>query len=465
MLNEKYVICILCAVLAAFAIAVVFICLEIVKESKNEHFYNQLKFKDKLQKIKHLPGMAQEVILKQQLSDLELGQLYHVGTSEIPKDVHKAIKYYELSNEPHADLYLARLYSEGDEKAGILPDAAKAIQYYTQCVNKGMSQCLLDIGDIFAHGLFGDDSFKPDPLFAKRAYLKLMLGTQSKKLKNEAKQRIAELDREFGRQVNDATKDVLEQTKMAEQNGVDTTLHVAMNIVEDPQLMFDDAFRVRNDMNNVHDTFVNRSLLKVTNDLKHQYGKAPTSVALKEIENFVNAYPDVKVRNKAIEVLHRMMQTNTHVVSQNVNEQDGLKLVWNKIKAQAEPMQSNLRETFVKQLADGKEYNHVVCAQGRLSRILDTFAGVDNSHTAAKSKDIIRQEMLAKSSKIRENMMAKMNEGERKVINNPGNEDEMKRSDAFDATYKKTLIDTLSQEYAGITGREFVVDEINSWGL
>jgi hypothetical protein len=465
MMSSTAVLLILSVLIAGIITCIVMLSLQINKEARSERFYNHLKFGAKIRKVKHLPKLAQEMILKKQLTPMEMGQLYHAGTSEIPKDVNKAIKYYTeaATSEPHAQLYLARIYSEGDESANILPNAGKAIQLYTECVNKGMSNCLLDIGDIFAHGLFGDDTFKPDTMFAKRSFLKLMLGTKNTKLKHEAKQRIAALDKETGS--HDATNDVLEQTKLAESNGVDTTLNIFPALVEDPNLMFEDAFKVRNDMNNVHDTFVNKSLMKVTNDLKNKFGNASTPIALTEIEAYIGKYPDAKTRDRAMQVFHTMQKANTNIASQNVKETDGLKLVWQKIKSLGDPAQSDLKETFVKQLADAKEYGHVVCPQGRLSRVLDTFAGVDNSHVAAKSKDILRQELLAKSSKIRETLVNAYNPEERRVIDNPKNEEETARSNDFDNTYKRKLIDSLVTEYAGITGREFIVDEINSWGI
>jgi hypothetical protein len=465
MLQEKYVISILSIILAIIITGIVLLSLEIAKVASSDKFYNHLKFGDKIRPVKHLPKLAQEAFLRHKLTSLELGQLYHAGTSDIPKDVNKAIKYYHeaAATEPYADLYLARIYSEGDEKADVLPDAGKAIKHFSECVTKGMSNCLLDIGDIFAHGLFGDDTFKPDPIFAKRSYLKLMLGTKNNKLKHEAKQRITELDKETGR--TDATNDVMEQTKLAESNGVDTTFNIFPTIVEDPNLMFEDAFKIRNDMNNVHDTFVNKSLLKVTNELKNKYGNLSTPVALKEIEMYISKLPNNKTKERAEQVYNTMKKSNTNIASQKITETDGLKLVWNKINSMPTDKRDDLRETFVKQLADGVEYNHVVCPQGRLSRVLDTFAGVDNTHIAAKSKDIIRQEMLAKSGKIREIMLSKHNGAERRVLENPQNADEMKRSDAFDAAYKKNLIDALTNDYLGITGREFIVDEINSWQI
>ena len=112
------------------------------------------------------------------------------------------------------------------------------------------------------------------------------------------------------------------------------------------------------------------------------------------------------------------------------------------------------------QLADMQEYGVTVCATGRFTRLVDTLNAIDNEVTI-KPSYVINQEMMNKSSKIRDNMLNTYSESDRKELEKGTS----CKQEQFDQNLKEQIVETLKEDYVKtkILSQEKFDHQINQW--
>ena len=187
----------------------------------------------------------------------------------------------------------------------------------------------------------------------------------------------------------------------------------------------------------------------------------PTS--LKEVRSFLNNLPENDKRDDALKSLNRIEKNTSPFTFSDMKEVDVLNLVWNRIHSDvhADNLKS-VKESLFNQLADMQEHGVTVCATGRFTRLVDTLNVIDNEVTI-KPSYVINQEMMNKSSKIRENMLNSYseNESERKELEKGTSY----KQEQFDQNLKEKIVENLKEDYVKtkILTQEKFDHQISKW--
>ena len=150
------------------------------------------------------------------------------------------------------------------------------------------------------------------------------------------------------------------------------------------------------DSQNVHDS-------KILKGLKDQLDTLPKSpqqgVNYNDILAKLNASSmgDDQKRN-AQKALDSIFANNESVMSLNTNELGALQTVWSQVKDD-----QSKTEAFLTELSEMVEHGHVVCATGRIARIVDTLNIIDPEKSKVKPKWALQQEILDKTNVLYKN--------------------------------------------------------------
>jgi len=107
-----------------------------------------------------------------------------------------------------------------------------------------------------------------------------------------------------------------------------------------------------------------------------------------------------------------------------------------------------------------QEHGYSVCATGRFTRLVDTLNVIDEE-VSIKPSYVINQEMMNKSSKIRENMLNTYSENERKELEKGTSNNQ----EEYDKNLKEKIVGELKEDYVKtkILTKEKFDNEINKW--
>jgi len=217
-----------------------------------------------------------------------------------------------------------------------------------------------------------------------------------------------------------------------------------------------------NDPQNAHNSQVLSTVIHSINNLKKSTKiekSLPTS--LKEVRSFLNNLPENDKRNDALKSLNRIERNTLRFTFSDMKEVDVLNLIWNRIHSDvhADNLET-VKESLFNQLADMQEHGVIVCATGRFTRLVDTLNVIDNEVTI-KPSYVINQEMMNKSSKIRENMLNTYSENERKELEKGISY----KQEQFDQNLKEEIVGILKEDYVKtkILSQEKFDHQINQW--
>ena len=160
----------------------------------------------------------------------------------------------------------------------------------------------------------------------------------------------------------------------------------------------------KNDLQNVHDHSVSHIVKKNIDTIKlqnqdlqqsqdHVITETP-SVEQNVIHSIIT-HPELNesVKGNAIVVLRDLNKKDKHGTF-DITESDALCLIWNKINKEKDSIKkSNMIEILAKQLDSGVENGHVVCSSGKISRIIGTLDGIDDSIVQSRPIWAIREEI------------------------------------------------------------------------
>lgn len=217
-----------------------------------------------------------------------------------------------------------------------------------------------------------------------------------------------------------------------------------------------------NDPQNTHNSQVLSTAINSINNLKKSTKmERDLSTSLKEIRQFLKKMPKNDKRNDALKSLNRIEKNTSPFTFSDMKEVGVLNLVWNRIHSDIHKDNlDTVKESLYNQLADMQEHGYSVCATGRFTRLVDTLNVIDEE-VSIKPSYVINQEMMNKSSKIRENMLNTYSENERTELEKGTSN----KQEEYDKKLKETIVEELKEDYVKtkILTQEKFDNQINKW--
>ena len=217
-----------------------------------------------------------------------------------------------------------------------------------------------------------------------------------------------------------------------------------------------------NDPQNTHNSQVLSTAINSINNLKKSTKmEKDLSTSLKEIRQFLKKMPKNDKRNDALKSLNRIEKNTSPFTFSDMKEVAVLNLVWNRIHSDIHKDNlDTVKESLYNQLADMQEHGYSVCATGRFTRLVDTLNIIDEE-VSIKPSYVINQEMMNKSSKIRENMLNTYSENERKELEKGTSN----KQEEYDKNLKEKIVEELKEDYVKtkILTQEKFDNQINKW--
>ena len=172
------------------------------------------------------------------------------------------------------------------------------------------------------------------------------------------------------------------------------------------------------DMHNVHDTGITKSMIDIVDKLKIKT-KGKSKSGIYEIKNSIRSLTDIDTKKKedALRTLDMITNKATYIGSLGMNEKEVLGLVWSRIQHPDNvKRKTDLARILTSQLADCYigSCDNVWCPTGRVSRIIGTLdqADADETLTSLRPQWMIKEEIVDKFIKVREEEIEKMSTNE-----------------------------------------------------
>lgn len=414
---------------------------------------------------------------------------------------HNALKYHflkqnfdkaeqlyaeeENSGNIDATLYLARLFHEGMRDHA--PDPRKALKYYKKALNRGIYFCLLDIGDIYNYGL---DNLDPDPKKAGKYYKQLYNICRKHHTPlnlfylSKVKERLQDLGVHDMFQVSQVPVpqqlvQVIETQPRNQTLNHDFTATIRTRIREEPQRInqrnpipaapqpIDNPVEIRNDPQNVHDSFINKSIFAALQKLKNNTNLTiPLETAFYEITQAIRGSRiSEKRKHQALSALNSL--GNDHIGANNMSERELIQLVWNRINS---GVFQNDRETpienLVSELADCTENGRLVCATGKFARILDSLNKIDPV-VDIKPKWAFQREQMDTAQALRKQLLAQSPPEVQAAVNETAHltPEKERLIDEFSNKLKTEIMTKFRNDYvaSGLMTEETLQNEVNTW--
>ena len=421
-------------------------------------------------------------------------------------NITQIVKYITLF-QMYRDGIPDKYDTKGNTIKGISPDAHRAIQYARQAIRNGWGRWgLLEIAKMLNHGIH---DFDPDLEKAKELYSYIIGTTRDSRLREEALELYQQVDykikqlhaykwlnisppgtksdtvvtlTEQADQIIDtstiqspATQRVLQDLHIDRQQPIDIQNIIQQTDNQDGERIIIgenspepvDALRIKNDMQNVHDSTLLSTIRKSIENLQHVVtGDKLLSLekVLTEVRMFLNTQPNNDKQRDALKALNAIERNVIPLASTQLKEVEGLRLVWSRIQSNPdEETRNQLKENLYTQLAECIEHGKPVCSTGRFTRIIDTLNVVDELVTI-RPTFAIQQEMMDKCAKIRDDMLTTLPEQTKKVIDEDLNETNPETIE-FSKSFKSTIREQLKKDYVdtGIWKQEKLNKELDKW--
>jgi len=376
------------------------------------------------------------------------------------------------NDREHKLAYYTRLYelyyvgipdrydNNGNKIKGIEPNAQQVAKYlrriitYSPILQKGSAR--LKLAKLYHLGMH---KFKPQLKVAKKMYASMMVSggltdevyVQTKDLLKRINKDIYEdyvnqcvqPPRKEARTLNKAQRKNFANPPVWETpTGNIRNNRNSVQVVETLRRL--EPVQRDNDPQNTHNSQVLSTTINSINNLKKST-KMEKSLpkTLKEVRRFLNNLPENDKRDDALKSLNRIERNTLRFTFSDMKEVDVLNLIWNRIHSDvhADNLET-VKESLFNQLADMQEHGVIVCATGRFTRLVDTLNVIDNEVTI-KPSYVINQEMMNKSSKIRENMLNTYSENERKELEKGISY----KQEQFDQNLKEEIVGILKEDY------------------
>lgn len=333
---------------------------------------------------------------------------------------------------------------DGTIFSGRIPDIKKAQLYYISLRGTVYHyHSLIPLGDIYNYGDVHNETMV-DKTTARTIYIQA-LDCPINNIRLEAMEKIQNINEELGKPRMDGIIDISTVFNKRETVIFEKPPKGSPNVPVQKEIVP----TIKNDTQNVHDPSVVKSIRlaisNIKNNIKNIISEEDTIIQINMyIKELQPEFKDdhsfrIKVEN-AKRALITINTVNARVENANMNERELLSIVWSYINELESKDCTNSRYNLYLQLCECIEHNIPVCAQGRFNHILGSIEDPTVSDISIKPLWAIKQEMLNKSSVIRD------------------------RNEQLDDNALRYLLkDTFKQEYMDIVSPELIDIEIDSW--
>ena len=439
-----------------------------------------LKYTDHKQYLEQLE--KQQINAKKKYIYRKLHELYYNGVPDkydlkgkkikgVVPDPTKAINYLILADnfgDQDAALKLAKIHHHGMYKLD--PNYQKAKQYYNQAINNAVDR---------DQRIDAQEALRSLLDYEQKLSTYKWLNIKPPKQKNEHHELIKKQYQPTpppartpftpqplwgggGTEIQTAT--LFRATPNYNQRRYRHPRGVRTERMEDPiaVVVTRDTNPNYNDAHNTHNSQVlstiKNSLNKLKKSTKMQFS-LPDSI--RSIRNYIVGRGSSDKQQDALNSLDSIEKSTSPLTFCKMKEVDALNLVWNRIHNDKHSKnRDDLKDTLFNELAEMQEHGKTVCSTGKFTRIVDTLNVVDDE-VAIKPTYAINQEMMDKSAKIRNEMLEKFDENEKKKLEmgTSSNQDE------FDNKLKTQIKTVLHKDYveSKILTEERFNSELNKW--
>jgi len=418
--------------------------------------------------------------------------------------IHYHTKLYNLYYSGVPDKY----DNDGNKIKGIEPNSVKVIKHLRKIIKYSpksqIDSIKLDLAKLYH---FGMHKFQPQLKVAKKLYKSIILSCKNEDVHVQTEDLLERVNKDIRENhvykwlnlkqpkkksdiIGSYTDNTYEKLNIEQNNNFDNPTEL-INTDDMFDNIFDNTFQIieilprpqpiieqretiniptiltippirRNDPQNTHNSQVLSTAINSINNLKKSTKmerNLPTS--LKEIRKFLKNMPKNDKRDDSLKSLNRIEKNTSPFTFSDMKEVNVLNLIWNRIHSDVHKDNlDTVKESLYNQLADMQEHGYSVCATGRFTRLVDTLNVIDEE-VSIKPSYVINQEMMNKSSKIRENILNTYSENERKELEKGTSN----KQEEYDKNLKEKIVKELKEDYVKtkILTQEKFDNQINKW--
>ena len=418
--------------------------------------------------------------------------------------IHYHTKLYNLYYSGVPDKY----DNDGNKIKGIEPNSVKVIKHLRKIIKYSpksqIDSIKLDLAKLYH---FGMHKFQPQLKVAKKLYKSIILSCKNEDVHVQTEDLLERVNKDIRENhvykwlnlkqpkkksdiIGSYTDNTYEKLNIEQNNNFDNPTEL-INTDDMFDNIFDNTFQIieilprpqpiieqretiniptiltippirRNDPQNTHNSQVLSTAINSINNLKKSTKmerNLPTS--LKEIRKFLKNMPKNDKRDDSLKSLNRIEKNTSPFTFSDMKEVNVLNMIWNRIHSDVHKDNlDTVKESLYNQLADMQEHGYSVCATGRFTRLVDTLNVIDEE-VSIKPSYVINQEMMNKSSKIRENIVNTYSENERKELEKGTSN----KQEEYDKNLKEKIVKELKEDYVKtkILTQEKFDNQINKW--
>ena len=395
--------------------------------------------------------------------------------------------------------------NDGNKIKGIEPNSVKVIKHLRKIIKYSpksqIDSIKLDLAKLYH---FGMHKFQPQLKVAKKLYKSIILSCKNEDVHVQTEDLLERVNKDIRENhvykwlnlkqpkkksdiIGSYTENTYEKLNIEKNNNFDNPTEL-INTDDMFDNIFDNTFQIieilprpqpiieqretiniptippirRNDPQNTHNSQVLSTAINSINNLKKSTKmerNLPTS--LKEIRKFLKNMPKNDKRDDSLKSLNRIEKNTSPFTFSDMKEVNVLNLIWNRIHSDVHKDNlDTVKESLYNQLADMQEHGYSVCATGRFTRLVDTLNVIDEE-VSIKPSYVINQEMMNKSSKIRENILNTYSENEREELEKGISN----KQEEYDKNLKEKIVKELKEDYVKtkILTQEKFDNQINKW--
>ena len=411
----------------------------------------EIKYKKEKQIISH------NNTVKQFTNEIKLNTLEIENVTDEIHKINKLRELYELYNNGVPNKYVDNMIVHGIE-----PDSTKAIETLHKIIKSpyGTDIDILNLAKIYHYGMH---KFERDIVKAESIYMNIY--SENPQTLQIIKESLSDINKiRTYAWLNLPTTVNMNDLTNHEQYNTRTNPRVRdreTTIITREPIRARKQDKEKNDPQNTHNSQVLSTVRNTLEKLKNSDTTTATiseSDTFKQISEYVNNLPSSDKKKDVLKSLDDIRSNKTPLSSTDMTESRALQLVWNRINTYQTPEDS--KEILVEMLSSMQEHGHTVCSTGRFTRIISTLDGIDEQ-VSIKPTYAILEEMMNKSSKIRDQFILEKPENERRLYEKGMHANQKE----YDESLKNTIIKTLKEDYINtkILDEVSFNTEINKW--
>lgn len=360
------------------------------------------------------------------------------SSSDVKPSKEATYRSMIAQGNPAGHWYLAELYysnAQSDQDKILL----EAVKHYKAALNAGYQEALLHIADIYNFCNVPSSDI-PNKDLARGLYELLVTSSNTPaNVKVQANIKLTDLNREKSRttlenrNLQHGAAYVPPQRNETPQQIVErNNIRLPARPIRVPNAPQD---RVRNDSQNVHDSSVQKSLIRSVERLRKAKKYNDKSIPIKDTITQIRQYlteessAPMNKRNQAINALDYIEKARGTLSNLGgMSELDVLSLVWSRIECPDNAKnKASLRAALVDQLADCiATGNAPVCTTGRASRIVSSLEVLDHQAdlVALKPRWVYTDELNNLAARTRDEVLSRCTADERRAYEGIGQKDD-----------------------------------------